>query len=217
MQFYRLSTWTSILIIGIILSFSSCKDENVVIIETNMGNMKVRLFDSTPGHKKNFLKLVDEGFYNGLLFHRVINGFMIQGGDPDSKGAAQDKPLGMGGPGYTIPAEIGAPHFKGILAAARQGDQVNPERASSGSQFYIVQGKPLTDEELDAFERSKKIKYTDAQRKKYKELGGTPMLDMEYTAFGEVIEGLDVLDKIAGTPTDPRDRPQTDVIMQVKR
>lgn len=217
MQLHRLSKWTSLFIFGILLSLTSCKDENVVIIETNMGTMKVRLFDSTPGHKKNFLKLVDEGFYNGLLFHRVINGFMIQGGDPESKGAAQDKPLGMGGPGYTIPAEIGAPHFKGILAAARQGDQVNPERASSGSQFYIVQGKPLTDEELDAFERSKKIKYTDAQRKKYKELGGTPMLDMEYTAFGEVIEGLDVLDKIAGTPTDPRDRPQTDVIMQVKR
>lgn len=208
---------TGVFVFSIMLTLSSCKDDNVVTIETNMGTMKVKLYDSTPGHKENFLKLVDQGFYNELLFHRVINGFMIQGGDPESKGAPQEKALGMGGPGYTIPAEIGPLHFKGVLAAARQGDQVNPQKASSGSQFYIVQGKPLTDEELDAYERSKGIKYSDEQRKKYKESGGTPMLDMDYTAFGQVIQGLDVLDKIAATPTDPRDRPITDVVMKIKR
>ncbi|MBK9255754.1 MAG: peptidylprolyl isomerase [Saprospiraceae bacterium] len=201
----------------IISGFWTCKSDDVITIETSMGNMKVRLFESTPLHKANFLKLVDDGFYNDLLFHRVIKGFMIQGGDPDSKDAPQDKALGMGGTGYTIPAEIGAPHFKGILAAARQGDQVNPKKESSGSQFYIVQGNPVTDEELDAFERAKGIKYTEAQRTKYKAVGGAPMLDMDYTAFGEVVEGLDVIDKIANTPTSPRERPLTDVKMKIKK
>lgn len=197
--------------------FIGCKSEDTVVIETDMGNMEIRLYASTPKHKENFLKLVDEGYYDGLLFHRVIRGFMIQGGDPESKGAPMDKPLGMGGPAYTIPAEIGAPHFKGVLAAARQGDQINPQKASSGSQFYIVQGSPLTDADLDAYERAKNIKYSPEQREKYKKLGGSPMLDMDYTAFGEVVKGLDVIDKIASTATDQRDRPTKDVVMKIRR
>lgn len=185
-------------------------------ITTDLGTMKVKLLDAAPKHSENFRKLVKEGFYNELLFHRVIKGFMIQGGDPESKGAALEKPLGSGGPGYTIPAEIGVPHFKGMLSAARQSDAVNPARESSGSQFFIVQGGPVEDAMLDAIEREKGIKYSPAQREKYKKLGGTPMLDGDYTVFGEVVSGLDVLDKIASVETDPRDRPKKDVKMTIK-
>jgi peptidyl-prolyl cis-trans isomerase B (cyclophilin B) len=146
----------------------------------------------------------------------VIKGFMIQGGDPDSKGATAQQPLGSGGPGYTIPAEIGTPHFKGMLSAARLGGPSNPEKESSGSQFFLVQGGPVSDEELTAIERNKGIKYTPAQREKYLKVGGSPMLDADYTVFGEVIEGLDVIDKIANVETDPRDRPVKDVKMTIK-
>jgi len=178
--------------------------------------MKITLLESTPKHTENFKKLVSEGFYNDLLFHRVIKGFMIQGGDPDSKGATAQQPLGSGGPGYTIPAEIGTPHFKGMLSAARLGGPSNPEKESSGSQFFIVQGGPVSDEELTAIEQNKGIKYTPAQREKYLKVGGSPMLDADYTVFGEVIEGLDVIDKIANVETDPRDRPVKDVKMTIK-
>ena len=165
----------------------SCSDGNTyVIIETEYGDMKVELYNSTPKHKENFVKLVKEGFYEDLLFHRVIKDFMIQGGDPQSKGAPIDMPLGGGGPGYQVDHEIGAPHFKGTLAAARTGDGINPQKRSSGSQFYIVQGTPLSDAQLDNWERRKGFKYNDAQRDKYKTLGGRPDLDAEYTVFGEV-------------------------------
>lgn len=200
----------------ICLFLLSCSNENHVSITTEYGTMKVQLFDSTPKHKENFKKLVKEGFYNGLLFHRVIKGFMIQGGDPESRGAALDKPLGSGGPGYTIPAEIGTPHFKGMLSAARLGNEVNPSKESSGSQFFIVHGGPVTDADLDAMEHAKGIKYSPSQREKYKKLGGTPMLDGDYTVFGEVISGLDVIDKIADVPKDSRDRPTSDVKMSIK-
>ena len=195
---------------------SSCHDSDIVTIETEYGNMEIQLFSSTPKHTANFSKLVNEGFYNDLLFHRVMNGFMIQGGDPESRGASVDQPLGSGGPGYTIPAEIGIPHFKGMLSAARQGDEVNPKKESSGSQFFIVQGGPVDDGQLDAVEKAKKFKYSEAQRAKYKKLGGTPMLDGDYSVFGEVSSGLDVIDKIAGVETDPRERPLKDIKMKIR-
>jgi len=189
--------------------------KNICTIETEFGIMKVRLFDSTPKHRDNFIKLVKEGYYNDLLFHRVINGFMIQGGDPDSRNASSDQPLGTGGPGYTIPAEIAAPHFKGMLAAARLGDAANPARESSGSQFFIVQGEMQTDETLDQMQQMKNFTYNPAQREKYKKVGGAPMLDAEYTVFGEVVSGLEVIDKIANVQTNEMNRPLQDVKMKI--
>ena len=200
------------------ITFLSCTGEKVTMaeIETDFGVMKVQLYNSTPAHRDNFIKLANDGFYDDLLFHRVINNFMIQGGDPESKGAPAGKRLGGGGPGYTIPAEIGAPHIKGALSAARQGDAVNPQKASSGSQFYIVHGTPLADERLEFFEKQKNIKYNDAHKAKYLERGGYPGLDGDYTVFGEVVEGLDVIDKIASVQVAPGDRPVEDVKMKVR-
>jgi len=194
---------------------TACTKDNGTYAEitTDYGTMKVLLYDTTPQHRDNFIKLAKEGYYDGLLFHRVINGFMIQGGDPDSKNAAPGQSLGMGGPGYLIDAEIGAPHLKGALAAAQAP---NPQKRSSGSQFYVVQGQPLTDAALDEMERRKNIKYSDAQRQLYKEIGGTPFLDNDYTVFGEVVEGLEVIDKIATVPTGDADRPVEDVRMTIK-
>lgn len=187
-----------------------------VTIETDFGTMKAELYSSTPLHRDNFVKLVKESFYDDLLFHRIIQGFMIQGGDPQSRGAAPGQALGMGGPGYLVDAEIGAPHFKGTLAAARTGGASNPDKKSSGSQFYVVQGSVQTDAALDNFERQKGIKYNASQREKYKTLGGTPMLDTDYTVFGELVEGLDVLDKIAAVQKDGSDRPLQDVKMKIR-
>ncbi len=200
----------------ITLMWSCNKGPKTAIIETEFGDMKIELYDSTPLHRDNFIKLVNAGFYDDLLFHRVIKGFMIQGGDPNSKGAAPGVSLGAGGPGYQIPAEIGSPHFKGVLAAARTGDGQNPEKKSSGSQFYIVQGAPQEGMILDNIATNKNIKYNDTQRKRYMELGGTPQLDMDYTAFGEVIEGLDVIDKIADVETAPGARPMKDIKMKIR-
>lgn len=241
----------------------------VVLIKTEFGEIKVKLFDETPEHKKNFLKLAEEGFYNDLLFHRVIENFMIQGGDPDSKDAPAGTRLGGGSPGYTIPAEFVSKYFhkKGVLAAARKGGSSNPEKRSSGSQFYIVQGEIFTHGKLDSlemmknnraknelfkahfskandelnemrknndqqafniriaelraeadsiFEASTKFKLTEEQREAYTTVGGYPSLDGEYTVFGEVIEGLDVLDKIAAVEVDKNNRPLTDVKMEVE-
>jgi cyclophilin family peptidyl-prolyl cis-trans isomerase len=192
--------------------------ECLVEIETNYGTMTVQLSNATPQHRDNFIKLAEEGFYDGTLFHRVIEGFMIQGGDPSSRNASPQQQLGTGGPGYTIPAEFADSlvHVKGALSAARQGDQVNPEKRSSGSQFYIVQGKPLTDEALDNMEARKGIHYTPEQRTAYKTVGGTPFLDRDYTVFGHVVKGLDVLDKIAAVATNPGDRPKEDVVIKMK-
>ncbi len=148
-----------------------------------------------------------------MLFHRVINGFMIQGGDPDSRTATPTQQLGGGGPGYTIPAEIGAPHIKGRLAAARTP---NPAKASSGCQFYLVHGTKQTDAQLDQIEKQKGITYNEEQRRLYKEIGGAPFLDMEYTVYGEVVEGLDIIDKIVEEPTGEANRPQKDVKMKVR-
>lgn len=189
-----------------------------VSIETPLGNMIVKLYDQTPLHRDNFFKLAEQGFYDGLIFHRVINGFMIQGGDPGSREAGPGTMLGSGGPNYTIPAEFNPKyvHKKGALAAARTGDQVNPKKASSGSQFYIVQGGIQNENGLIQMEDRKGIKYTDEQKSAYTSLGGTPFLDMEYTVFGEVIEGLEVIDKIAAVKTERGDRPTEDIRMKIK-
>ncbi len=195
---------------------ASATGEAMVLIETTLGNIKVKLYDSTPEHKKNFLKLAKEGFLDSTLFHRVIPGFMIQGGDPDSKRAMPGQPLGMGGPGYTIPAEIGAKHFRGALSAARQGDEVNPEKRSSGSQFYIVQNGPVPQQQLDQIIQAKGLQYTPEERDYYLKVGGVAFLDGDYTVFGQVVEGLDVVDKIANAQRDPRDRPLQDISMKVK-
>lgn len=181
------------------------------VIHTDLGDMKGILYNETPKHRDNFVKLVNSGFYNGLLFHRVISGFMIQGGDPDSKNAKPGQTLGSGGPGYTVPAEFNKEfiHKKGALSAARTADQVNPAKASSGSQFYIVQGKKIPASQLGA-------NYTADQKKIYETIGGTPFLDGQYTVFGEITQGLDVIDKIAAVQKDTRDRPVKDIKMTVK-
>jgi len=202
----------------VVVLLASCSGENVkkAIIQTEFGDMTVELYNSTPIHRDNFVKLVKDGFYDDLLFHRVIQGFMIQGGDPNSKNAVQGQRLGTGGPGYTIPAEIGAPHFKGTLAAARTGGPSNPEKRSSGSQFYIVHGTQQNQSRLTSMAQSKGIAYNQAQLDKYTELGGTPGLDNDYTVFGEVIDGFDVIDKIAVVQKDASDRPLQDVKMTIK-
>ncbi len=197
--------------------FSCSPKQELFLIETDMGTMTVKLYDSTPQHRDNFKKLVEKGFYDDLLFHRIINGFMIQGGDPDSKGAPATKRLGSGGPGYTIPAEIGEAHFKGALAAARTGGPSNPEKRSSGSQFYIVHGKATSDSDLQRTASQKNITYTEEQKARYKKDGGAIFLDGDYTVFGEVVEGLDVIDKIAVTQTAPGDRPLKDIKMNVRK
>ena len=239
-----------------------------VLIKTSLGDITVRLYDETPLHRDNFLKLAAEGYYDGTLFHRVIKNFMVQGGDPNSKGAAPTAQLGTGGPDYTIPAEFNRAliHKKGALAAARQGDEVNPERRSSGSQFYFVTGevysagkltqleKQLEQQQLQSIfnalvvenrsrilemrknrdqagimrlqeeleketrARSKEMgapKYTPEQREVYTTLGGTPFLDQNYTVFGEVEEGLEVVDKIQQAATRPGDRPVEDISMKM--
>ena len=236
-----------------------------VKIETTLGDIIVRLYDETPIHRDNFVKLVKEGYYDGTLFHRVIKDFMIQGGDPDSKGAPAGKMLGVGGPDYTLEAEIkdNLYHKRGALAAARQGDEVNPERRSSGSQFYIVWGQVYKENQLnqlgkqirmqkvqDAFndlakarreeimqmrrERNRaglqelqdqliaeaenkvgKQGLTDQQMQLYSTVGGTPHLDGQYTVFGEVEEGLNVVEQIQNTATGRGDRPTNDIDMRM--
>lgn len=201
--------------------------EQKVLITTTEGDIKIKLYNETPLHRDNFKKLVKSKFYNGVLFHRVISEFMIQGGDPDSKSADNGYHLGAGSIGYTIPAEFVSTHIyhkKGALAAARTGDNVNPDRESSGSQFYIVVGKTYTDQQLDAIQRDKTARYSGAgdqnslmylfsesARNDYKTIGGTPSLDGIYTVFGEVIEGLDIVDKISVVETNRADRPLEDI------
>ena len=174
--------------------------ETIVVIETNYGTIKAKLYNDTPLHRDNFIKLVNEGWYNGSPFHRVINKFMIQGGQ--NADGRQD-------PGYTVPAEFRTNHFhkKGALCAARQADQVNPKKASSGSQFYIVQGQVFDDKKLALYEERLGKIFSAKQRQAYKTVGGTPHLDGDYTVFGEVIEGLEIVDKIAGVKTGYMDVP----------
>jgi cyclophilin family peptidyl-prolyl cis-trans isomerase len=185
-----------------------------VLLETSMGNIWIRLSDSTPLHRDNFIKLVKTNYYPGILFHRVIQNFMIQSGDPDSRGAAPGVPLGNGGPDYLIPAEFRPTifHKKGVIAAARDN---HPQKASSASQFYLTQGKVFTEAGLDSVETYRlKRKIPTDQRKVYTTLGGVPHLDQNYTVFGEIVKGLEVVDKIAAVPTSKgpdKDRPLQDV------
>jgi len=185
-----------------------------VLLETSMGNIWVRLSDSTPLHRDNFIKLVKTNYYPGILFHRVIQNFMIQSGDPDSRGAAPGVPLGNGGPDYLIPAEFRPTlfHKKGVIAAARDN---HPQKASSASQFYLTQGKVFTEAGLDSVETYRlKRKIPADQRKVYTTMGGVPHLDQNYTVFGEIVKGLEVVDKIAAVPTSKgpdKDRPLQDV------
>lgn len=224
-----------ILLMGIFMGACSSKKANVetaapmenkeetkekttmILISTNYGDMKAVLYDETPLHRDNFIKLVKEGYYDGTLFHRVIDGFMIQGGDPDSKTAKPNQMLGQGGPGYTIPAEFKQSliHKKGALAAARMGDNVNPQKASSGSQFYIAQGKRYTSDELNMLSARMGKQFNQIQKDAYTNEGGVPFLDYEYTVFGQVIEGLEVIDKIAKVQKDRYDRPIEDVKMTI--
>jgi cyclophilin family peptidyl-prolyl cis-trans isomerase len=199
-----------------VLSTFAAKPKNQYIrIKTEFGECIVKLYNETPLHRDNFLKLTKKGFYNGTLFHRVIKDFMIQGGDPDSKTAKPDSLLGNGDVGYTIPAEFRDSlfHKKGVLAAARDN---NPEKASSGCQFYLVQGKIFTDEQLNSVEEKRlKFKIPEWQRAVYKTIGGTPHLDRNYTAYGEIVVGLELVDKIAVLATDKNNRPKQDVKMDI--
>lgn len=261
---------TRIFIILAILSvaFGCGPRDKFVLIETEYGNIKIKLYKETPLHQENFIKLAKQGFFDDLLFHRVIQNFMIQAGDPDSRNAKEGIQLGSGGPGYTIPAEFNARfyHHKGALSAARMGDDVNPAKESSGSQFFIVQGKTFTEEQLSSLLETKKanragaifrrmfneqketlmklrqegkedefsvqmaslqekaeteaatmpeIVFSEEQKKTYASVGGYPSLDNEYTVFGEVVEGLDILDKIAAVDTDNYDRPLKDVKFRI--
>jgi len=253
--------------------FSSCstgnKGDKYVLIETDYGNMKIRLYKETPLHQENFLKLARQGYFDGMLFHRVIKNFMIQGGDPNSKNAKPGERLGAGDPGYTIPAEFNQKFFhkRGVLSAAREPDNVNPKKESSGSQFFIVQGRKFTKDEITDIQNKKNsartgliyrrlfnekkaelmklrqegkqdefnLQMADIQENAEKEakqmpeytfspeqieayttIGGYPTLDNEYTVFGEVVEGLDVVDKIAAVETDPADRPLKDIRFKMK-
>lgn len=243
--------------------------ETKMLIETSMGDIKIKLYNETPKHRDNFIKLVEDGVYNGTLFHRVIKDFMIQGGDPDSKNASADKMLGSGDVGYTTPAEFVYPkyfHKKGALAAARQSDQVNPKKESSGCQFYIVTGKVYSEAEIMGMEQQQNqgkvnkifnqlaqkhmkeiykmrkdndqdalydlqeklvaeadtiaakqpdFKFTPEQVKAYTTVGGTPHLDNEYTVFGEIVEGMEVIDAIQKVKTNKADRPAEDIKMKV--
>lgn len=185
----------------------------IVELKTNFGDIQIQLHPETPKHRDNFIKLVNDKFYDGLLFHRIIKNFMMQGGDPESLNAPMSKHLGAGGPDYTIEAELNTPyiHVRGAVAAARLGDAMNPTKASSGSQFYIVYGKQTTERELESLERNYGYKFTPEQKEAYKTIGGTPFLDGEYTVFGQVIKGMDVLKAINGVATNREDRALEDV------
>lgn len=198
-------------------TYAKTHKNQYVRITTSYGVCIIHLYNQTPKHKDNFIKLVKQGYYNGTLFHRVIQNFMIQGGDPDSKNAKPGAELGNGGPAYTIPAEFRDSlfHKRGVIAAAR--DDI-PSKASSGSQFYIVEGKRFTDGRLDTLEqvRLKGRKIPEWQREYYKSVGGAPHLDQNYTVFGEVVMGIDMIDRIAAVKKDKNDRPLDDIPMKIE-
>ena len=184
-----------------------------VLLKTSMGDIIIALYDETPLHKENFIKLVNEKYYDGVLFHRIIQNFMIQTGDPESKTAKPGQMLGNGGPGYTIPAEFvpGLYHKRGAVAAARMGDNVNPKKESSGSQFYIVDGRVFSTNDLNRVIQMTGKTFGQEQIKDYTTIGGAPHLDGDYTVFGEVVSGLEIVDKIAAQQKDGRDRPLEDI------
>jgi len=210
--------FTLFLSICLINAFAAKPKNQYVKIATDKGTVIIKLYNETPLHRDNFIKVAKSGLYNGTLFHRVIKEFMIQGGDPDSRNASPDSALGNGGLKYTVPAEFRDSlfHKKGVLAAAREGDASNPTKASSSTQFYIVQGKIWTDSTLHITEEKRlKFKIPEWQRQVYKTIGGTPHLDRNYTVYGEVVKGLEMVDAIANEPTGKADRPKTDIKMTV--
>lgn len=190
--------------------------EQMAVIHTSYGDITIKLYNQTPQHRDNFVKLVKAQIFDGTLFHRVIKNFMIQGGDPQSKNAKPGDMLGSGDLGYTVPAEFvpGLIHKKGALSAARLGDNVNPARESSASQFYLVQGRVYQPQEIEML-RQRGVDISPENAEIYTTVGGTPFLDGQYTVFGEVVDGLDIIDKIAQQPTDPRDRPLEDIPMTI--
>jgi cyclophilin family peptidyl-prolyl cis-trans isomerase len=208
---------TTLLLLALVTAFAKPPKNQYVRIKTSYGECIIRLYNETPKHRDNFIKLTKSGFYNGTLFHRVIQGFMIQGGDPKSKKTVAGEVLGNGDLGYKIPAEFRDSlfHKRGVLAAARDN---NPEKASSGSQFYIVEGKRFTDFKMDSLEqtRLKGYKIPEWQREYYRTVGGAPHLDHGYTVYGEVVTGLDMVDLIADVKKDAKDRPLQDVPMTVE-
>ncbi|QNL22474.1 peptidylprolyl isomerase [Hyphobacterium sp. CCMP332] len=217
-----LLSFTLAIIIGaFIFPGSSAKTKNnsdhIITISTKYGDMKFILYEATPLHKENFIKLVKKGYFDSTTFHRVINQFMIQGGDPNSKDSNPNND-GLGGPGYTIPSEFNSKlfHKKGALAAARQPDAINPKKESSGSQFYIVQGRPVSNDELKRLSSFMKQDYSVDQIKIYNELGGTPHLDGEYTVFGEIISGMNVIDSISNVRVNSAKRPYDNIYMKIK-
>ena len=208
------NSWMLIFLFSLCMNVFAQEKETKILIDTDKGKITVKLYNETPLHRDNFIKLVQSGQYTGLLFHRVIKQFMIQAGDINSKDAPPETKLGDGDFDYTIPAEIVFPRFfhkYGQLCAARSGDDVNPERASSASQFYIVTGKFYTENELDKMELEKNIKLTPEQRQAYMLEGGAPHLDDAYTVFGEVVKGMKVVDKIQFVSTDLNDRPLNNI------
>ena len=221
MKTYRFAGFALLVALMMLAAVSCQKKEEVVVMETTEGTIVLKLYDQTPLHRDNFRSLVAEGAFDSLLFHRVIQDFMIQGGDPDSKYAEPGVLLGEGDRDYTVPAEFrledGIFHRRGVLAGAREGDDVNPEQRSSAMQFYIVWGKIFDDAGLDKVQErldnrtGGRVKLTPEMREVYKTVGGTPHLDGQYTVFGEVVSGLDVVDAIQRVPTDENDRPLTDV------
>jgi cyclophilin family peptidyl-prolyl cis-trans isomerase len=199
------------------LAATAQEKRTYALLTTPYGDIKVLLYDATPRHRDNFVKLAEERFYDQLMFHRIIENFIVQGGDPESRNAGPLQTLGTGGPGYLLDPEFGAGvHIRGALAAARQDNEKNPEKKSSGSQFYLVQGEPVTDADLDQWEGERGIRYTPEQRARYKEMGGLPYLDNEYTVFGEVVEGLDVLARMSQAGTGRYNRPVEDTRMVVR-
>lgn len=216
-----LSTLIAFLFLGLIFleapTGSSKKRDQIITISTKFGDMKFVLYDSTPLHKANFIKLAKDGFYDSTTFHRVMNGFMIQGGDPNSKDSNPNND-GLGGPGYTIQKEFSPEHIhkKGALAAARQPDAINPKKESNGSQFYIVQGNVVPENQLKQMATFKGIDYTAEQIKIYREKGGKPHLDGEYTVFGEIISGINIIDSIAAVKTNRANRPFENIYMKME-
>ena len=207
-------------LVGVAVSHAVHAQRTEVLLETTEGNIRIALYDETPRHRDNFVKLVESHFYDSLLFHRVIPNFMIQGGDPDSRRAEPGQELGNGDVGYTIEPEFRLPeiyHRRGVVAAAREGDDVNPERRSSGCQFYIVWGKTFSSTDIEKVQKrldeatNHQVQLTPEQIKTYRRVGGTPHLDGQYTVFGEVVEGLDVVNRIQRVDTDDYDRPINDV------
>ena len=207
-----------IAVFALMFSLLAHSQERVKVkISTKYGDMVAELYDETPIHRDNFIKLVKEGFYDGTLFHRVIPGFMIQGGDPVSKDDTPNTRIGNGGPGYTLPAEFNPQFFhkKGALAAARMGDAVNPKKESSGSQFYIVEGQVYDNSTIDLFAKRIGAEFSPAQKKAYTTVGGTPHLDANYTVFGELVEGLEIISKISNVTRDKNNLPKDKVIMNI--